>query len=160
MPCSFRGRYTFLEQLECSARVAVLRALSVGAAGGSQVIVKVVRDDGGTEAAALTKKAFRREAAVAGLLSDESLAFFAVRGTDSEDPAYLALEHVPWPTLDAYFAQVGIFSRRQVACLGIEILQGVGCLEKQRLVHGNLVPKNLPVSNINLVINHDVQLRE
>lgn len=52
------------------------------------------------EAAALTRKAFRREAAASGLLSDDSTSFIGVCGTDSEDPAYLALEHVPWPTLD------------------------------------------------------------
>lgn len=146
MPYSFRTRYTFTEQIACNADAAVFRAISVGATGDSHVLVKVARDGGNTEGAKRIKKAFRREAAVAGLLSDDSASFVSVRGTDSEDPAYLALEHVPWPTLDATLAQAGVLSSREVASLGIEILRGVGCLEKQRLVHGNLVPKNIHVS--------------
>ena len=146
LPYSFRNRYTFTGRLECDASTAVFHATSFGAAGDTQVIVKVVRDDGASNAAALTRKAFRREAAASGLLSDDSTSFIGVCGTDSEDPAYLALEHVPWPTLDTYLAQEGVLSSRQVACLGIEILRAVGCLEKQRLVHGNLVPKNIHVS--------------
>jgi serine/threonine protein kinase len=146
MPYTFRNRYTFTELLECDASVAVFRANSFGAAGDTQVIVKVVRDDGASEAAALTRKAFRREAAAAGLLSDDSAFFTGVCGTDSEDPAYLALEHVPWPTLDAILAKAGVLSPREVACLGVEILQAVGCMERQRLVHGNLSPENIHVS--------------
>ena len=146
MPYTFRNRYTFTDLLECDASVAVFRASSFGAAGETQVIVKVVRDDGASEAAAVTKKAFRREAAASGLLSDDSTSFTGVCGTDSEDPAYLALEHVPWPTLDTILARAVVLPPREVACLGIEILQAVACMERQRLVHGNLIPRNVHVS--------------
>ncbi len=146
MPCSFRNRYTFLEQIACSDGAAVFRAVSLGAASEAEVLVKVVRDDGASEAAAVTKKAFRREAAVASLLSDDSASFAGVRGTDSEDPAYLALELVPWPTLDVVLARAGALSSREVACIGIEIFRAVGHLEKQRLVHGYLIPENIHIA--------------
>jgi serine/threonine-protein kinase Stk1 len=146
MPCTFRNRYTFLEQIERNARSAVFRAISLGAASEAQVLVKVVRDDGAAEAAAATKKAFRREAAVAGLLSDESASFAGVRGSDSEDPAYLALELAPWPTLDAVLTRAGALSSRDVACIGVEILRGVAYLEKQRLVHGSLIPESISIT--------------
>ena len=145
MPCSFRNRYTFLEQIACNDGAAVFRAVSLGAASDAQVLVKVVRAEGASEAAAVTKKAFRREAAVAGLLGDDSASFVGVRGTDSEDPAYLALELVPWPTLDVVLARAGVLSSREIASIGIEIFRAVGYLEKLRLVHGHLIPENIHV---------------
>lgn len=142
LPYSFRNRYAFIAQTECNAIRAVFLARSLGGAAWQQVIVKVARGDAAPE----SKKAFRREATVAGLLSDNSTTFVGVLGTDNEDPAYIALEHVPWPTLDDLLAQSGVRSSLEVARVGIAILRGVGCLEKQRLVHGNLVPRNVHVS--------------
>lgn len=145
MPYPFRNRYTLTDQVECTATAAVFRALPFGATTGPQVVVKVARGDGTPDSVSVAKKAFRREARVADALSDESPAFLGLRGRDDDDPAYIALEQVSWPTLEGLLAQSGALPPQEVARIGVAILSAVSCLEKQRLVHGNLVPRNIHV---------------
>jgi serine/threonine protein kinase len=62
---------------------------------------------------------------------------------DYNDPAYITLEFVPWPTLNRYRRHVGSLAPVHVAKIGIKILQGLRCMERRRMVHRDLKPDNL-----------------
>jgi serine/threonine protein kinase len=146
MPYLFRGRYLFVELLGRGGMGAVFRAYDRASKDRPWVAVKVVQQ-GTPELLATLKEMFRREVAAAQMLAQHEQFFVGVLGHDLVDPAYLALEYVPWQTLRELFDGLPAIERRlspaQVARIGIAILRGVSKMHFHRIVHRDLTPSNV-----------------
>jgi serine/threonine protein kinase len=138
LPCSFRDRYVLIDPMGHDAVSALFRA-ETGSGGEPVVLVRVARSDGGADA----KKLFRREATLAGLLSEETDAFFGLSSMDLTDPAYIAFEHVPWPSLRDALAASGPLDPEAAAHVGVAILRGLAALERHGVVHRAVVPSQI-----------------
>ena len=138
MPFEFRERYLFVEKLGSGGQGVVFRAYDRQAVSEPWVAVKVAPVK--SEA---SKEMFRREGRAAAILAEHPQYFVGFRGSDFNDPAYLVLEFVPWPTLKKMRAIEGNLPPLDVARLGVEILRGVRCMERRKMVHRDLKPDNI-----------------
>src|SRR5262245_13260032 len=146
MPYLFRGRYLFVDLLGRGGMGAVFRAYDQAGGDNPWVAVKVVsQEDLGR--ALLRKEMFQKEAAAAQMLAQHKQFFVSVLGHDGVDPAYLALEHVPWQTLaglrDSHPRGARGLPPSQVARIGIALLRGVARMHFHRIVHQDLTPANI-----------------
>jgi len=148
MPYLFRGRYLFVELLGRGGMGAVFRAYDQASKDRPWVAVKVIRK-GTSELESTLTEMFRREVAAAQMLAQHKLFFVDVLGFDDVKPAYLALEYVPWQTLEELVASLPAIERRlpsvQVARIGVAILRGLAKMHFHRIVHRDLKPANLCV---------------
>jgi hypothetical protein len=143
MPFEFRARYLFVDQLGRGGQGAVFRAYDRQAASEPWVAVKVAKLQGEALDETFLKEMFRREGRAAAVLSEHPQYFVGFRGSDFNDPAYLVLDFVPWPTLKQMYASEGKLHPLAAARLGIEILRGVRCMERRSMVHRDLKPENI-----------------
>ncbi len=148
MNYEFRQRYVFVEQLGRGGMGAVFRAYDRHSPANPWVAIKVAQLRGGTERRELLKEVFAREARAASMFAENKAYFVGLRGVDYNDPAYIALEYVPWPTLKAFRQRAGTLTPVHVAKIGIKILQGLRCMERRRMVHRDLKPENLFVHRL------------
>ncbi len=158
MPCSFRGRYLLTELLERDARTASFRAQSREGSGEAQVLVKVARASGPGGAPPGIAKLMRREATMAGLLGEETEAFFGLAGADLGEPPYLAFELVSWPTLRDLLGERGTLSPVDAAQIGVAVLHGLTALERHHLVHRALTPARIFAHKRDDGLGYDVKI--
>jgi len=143
MPYVFRQRYEMVAQLGRGGMGAVFKAYDRQVPDHPWVAVKVAQLKGPPAVRQMLEEAFRREGQAAGMLSQHAKYFVGFRGSDFSDPACLVLDFIEWPTLEALRKKEGMLSAVDVALLGVEILRGVRCMERRRMVHRDLKPENI-----------------
>lgn len=158
MPCAFRGRYLLIEQIDRDALTASFRAENREEGASHRVIIKVARQKSPRGALPSIAKLLRREATMAGLLGDETDAFFGLASADLGDPPYLAFEHVDWPTLRDLLAERGTLDPLAAARIGVAILHGLTALERHDLVHRALTPSRIFVLRGEDGLRYDVKI--
>jgi serine/threonine protein kinase len=163
MPYLFRGRYLFVELLGRGGMGAVFRAYDQASKDRPWVAVKVIRK-GTTELESTLTEMFRREVAAAQMLAQHKQFFVDVLGFDDVKPAYLALEYVPWQTLEELVASLPVIERRlpsvQVARIGVAILRGLAKMHFHRIVHRDLKPANIFVRYVPEREGYDVKITD
>lgn len=163
MPYLFRGRYLFVELLGRGGMGAVFRAYDQASKDRPWVAVKVVRKATPELESTLTEM-FRREVAAAQMLAQHKQFFVDVLGFDDVKPAYLALEYVPWQTLEELVASLPPIERRlpsvQVARIGVAILRGLAKMHFHRIVHRDLKPANIFVRHVPEREGYDVKITD
>lgn len=163
MPYLFRGRYLFVELLGRGGMGAVFRAYDQASKDRPWVAVKVIRKGTQDLESTLTEM-FRREVAAAQMLAQHKQFFVDVLGFDDVKPAYLALEYVPWQTLEELVASLPAIERRlpsvQVARIGVAILRGLAKMHFHRIVHRDLKPANIFVRYVPEREGYDVKITD
>lgn len=163
MPYLFRGRYLFVELLGRGGMGAVFRAYDQASKDRPWVAVKVIRK-GTTELESTLTEMFRREVAAAQMLAQHKQFFVDVLGFDDVKPSYLALEYVPWQTLEELVASLPPIERRlpsvQVARIGVAILRGLAKMHFHRIVHRDLKPANMFVRHVPEREGYDVKITD
>jgi len=163
MPYLFRGRYLFVELLGRGGMGAVFRAYDQASKDRPWVAVKVIRKGAPDLESTLTEM-FRREVAAAQMLAQHKQFFVDVLGFDDVKPAYLALEYVPWQTLEELVASLPPIERRlpsvQVARIGVAILRGLAKMHFHRIVHRDLKPANIFVRYVPEREGYDVKITD
>ncbi len=163
MPYLFRGRYLFVELLGRGGMGAVFRAYDQASKDRPWVAVKVIRK-GTQELESTLTEMFRREVAAAQMLAQHKLFFVDVLGFDDVKPSYLALEYVPWQTLEELLASLPPIERRlpsvQVARIGVAILRGLAKMHFHRIVHRDLKPANIFVRYVPEREGYDVKITD
>jgi len=163
MPYLLRGRYLFVELLGRGGMGAVFRAYDQASKDRPWVAVKVIQK-GAPELQSSLTELFRREVAAAQMLAQHKQFFVDVLGFDDVAPAYLALEYVPWQTLDELLASLPAIERRlgpaQVARIGIALLRGVAKMHFHRIVHRDLTPTNVFVRYVPDREGYDVKITD
>jgi len=163
MPYLFRGRYLFVELLGRGGMGAVFRAYDQASKDRPWVAVKVIRKSTVELESTLTEM-FRREVAAAQMLAQHKQFFVDVLGFDDVKPAYLALEYVPWQTLEELVASLPAIERRlpsvQVARIGVAILRGLAKMHFHRIVHRDLKPANIFVRHVPEREGYDVKITD
>jgi serine/threonine protein kinase len=98
------------------------------------------------------------------MLAQHKQFFVDVLGFDDVKPAYLALEYVPWQTLEELVASLPPIERRlpsaQVARIGIAILRGLAKMHFHRIVHRDLKPANIFVRYVPDREGYDVKITD
>ncbi len=163
MPYLFRGRYLFVELLGRGGMGAVFRAYDQASKDRPWVAVKVIRKGAPDFESTLTEM-FRREVAAAQMLAQHKQFFVDVLGFDDVKPAYLALEYVPWQTLEELVASLPPIERRlpsvQVARIGVAILRGLAKMHFHRIVHRDIKPANIFVRYVPEREGYDVKITD
>jgi serine/threonine protein kinase len=163
MPYLLRSRYLFVELLGRGGMGAVFRAYDQASKDRPWIAVKVVQK-GAPELLSTLKEMFRREVAAAQMLAQHKQFFVDVLGYDDVDPAYLALEYVPWQTLGQLLASLPAIERRlspaQVARIGIAVLRGVAKMHFHRIVHRDLTPANIFIRHVPEREGYDVKITD
>jgi serine/threonine-protein kinase len=163
MPYLLRGRYLFVDLLGRGGMGAVFRAYDQASKDRPWIAVKVVQK-GAPELLSTLKEMFRREVAAAQMLAQHKQFFVDVLGYDDVDPAYLALEYVPWQTLGQLLASLPAIERRlspaQVARIGIAVLRGVAKMHFHRIVHRDLTPSNIFIRHVPEREGYDVKITD
>lgn len=163
MPYLFRGRYLFVELLGRGGMGAVFRAYDQASKDRPWVAVKVIRK-GTAELQSTLTEMFRREVAAAQMLAQHKQFFVDVLGFDDVKPSYLALEYVPWQTLEELVASLPVIERRlpsvQVARIGVAMLRGLAKMHFHRIVHRDLKPANIFVRYVPEREGYDVKITD
>jgi hypothetical protein len=100
LPYTFRDRFVFTQAIGRGGMGAVFLGYDErqGPDERTPLAIKVVPEASSERSRIAAKELFEREASAAAMLA-QSTHFVRVVGHDLSDPAYLAMEHVSWPTL-------------------------------------------------------------
>jgi serine/threonine-protein kinase len=107
---------------------------------GRDVAVKVQKFDPDGDRAAFER--FRREAQSTAALQHPNVVTIFDSGTEG-DTAFLVMELLPGPTLEAYVAERGPLSEQKVVALAAEVASGLAAAHRAGVVHRDIKPTNL-----------------
>src|SRR5215207_8656576 len=107
---------------------------------GRDVAVKVQKFDPDGDRAAFER--FRREAQSTAALQHPNVVTIFDSGTEA-DTAFLVMELLPGPTLEAYVAERGPLLERKVVALAAEAASGLAAAHRAGVVHRDIKPTNL-----------------
>jgi len=158
LPIRFKSRFLFLSQLGRGGQGAVFRAQDLEELDANNLpeerAVKVMRLDAPDEQRGDLLDRFGREASASKKFSHElrdkaSRRFFVASVADDLGRVpYIALELVLWPTLTKHLRERGAPPTAvETIHLGVALLAGVAVMHDKRVVHRDLKPDNLFVSD-------------
>ena len=107
---------------------------------GRDVALKVQQFDPAGDRVAFER--FQREAQSAAALQHPNVVTIFDSGTDG-DTAFLVMELLPGPTLEAYVAERGPLSEREAVALAAAIASGLSAAHRAGVVHRDIKPTNL-----------------
>ncbi|MFJ3983713.1 serine/threonine-protein kinase [Streptomyces fungicidicus] len=131
------GRYRLLARLGQGGMGRVYLGRSPG---GRAVAVKVVRET------LLRDEGFRRRFVREVAAARRVTGFFTAAVVDADpegDPAWLATEYVPGPSLQDAVARHGVWPEQAVRGLGAALAEALGAVHAADLVHRDLKPSNV-----------------
>ncbi|MFF6786832.1 protein kinase [Streptomyces sp. NPDC012510] len=135
------GDYTVARRLGSGGMGEVYLAYSPV---GSPVAVKVIRSD---RLDPVTRQRFEKEALIARTVVGTNRVARFLDADPYADQPWLAMEYVPGRTLLEYMSEHGALSAPLVASLGALLAEGLRAVHAVRLLHRDLKPQNIILSD-------------
>lgn len=151
IPDSLRSRFEFGERLGSGAAGTVYRAVTRASLGelapGTTVAVKILRADRTDDAAA--RRQFVREAAVGRRVESEYVIRIHAAETseDFSEPSFVVMEYVEGRTLRDRLEHEGPVSGTLARRIGADAARGLEALHGLGVVHRDVKPENLLLTN-------------